>query len=152
MTLTEKIIPYVSVAPSGCWLWSGCTGSGGYGRVSVGGKQMPAHRFIYELLIGEIPHGLQLDHLCRVRNCVNPSHLEPVTGRVNILRGEGPCAQHARKTHCPQGHPYDAANTYLHKGKYRYCRICLRLNKRRYYAEGREHAVRYVRDQKKRAR
>src|SRR6266496_2265386 len=74
-----------------CWLWTGKTGRDGYGRIGLGGRgalvRVRAHRFAYELLIGPIPDGLQIDHLCRVRHCVNPAHLEPVTQRENILRG-----------------------------------------------------------------
>lgn len=70
-----------------------------------------AHRLVYELLVGPIPDGLQLDHLCRNRGCVRPDHLEPVTRRTNILRGTGPSAIHARKTQCPHGHPYDRTVT-----------------------------------------
>ena len=81
-----------------------------------------AHRFAYELLIGPIPDGLQIDHLCRVPLCVNVAHLEPVTNRVNTVRGKAGLRQRT-KTHCPRGHAYDAANTRLYKGG-RYCRAC----------------------------
>jgi len=78
-----------------CWLWTASTRRG-YGQFVINNKPTPAHRFAYEQLVGDIPRGLQLDHLCRVRNCVNPEHLEPVTSRENILRGEGICAVAAR--------------------------------------------------------
>ena len=91
-----------------------------------------AHRFAYETFVGPIPEGLTIDHLCRIRHCVNPEHLEAVTDRVNILRGEGISAQHARATHCPQGHPYDLINTYVAPDGDRDCRDCRRQSMVRY--------------------
>jgi len=105
-----------------CWLWT-ASRSGGYGRFSIGDGKVQAHRFAYELLVGEIPDGLDLDHLCRVRHCVNPTHLEPVTRRVNTLRGLTIPAAHVAKTHCPQGHEYSEANLYR-EGNRRRCRVC----------------------------
>lgn len=114
-----------------CWLFTGAL-AGGYGRFYLAGGLVPAHRYAYELLVGPIPEGLQLDHLCRVRNCVNPGHLEPVTQRENLLRGTGPSARHARAAQCPQGHPYDAANTYTAPNGHRHCRTCrAAVNRRR---------------------
>jgi hypothetical protein len=107
----------------GCMLWTGYITSQGYGRLSVRRRMMLAHRVSYELTFGLIPDGLPLDHLCRTPACVAPLHLEPVTQRENTLRGVGPAAVNARKTHCPQGHPYNEANTYLFRGS-RNCRIC----------------------------
>lgn len=130
----------VEVRANGCWVWtgarSGCKGGtrdDQYGYIRVDGKALRAHRFAYEALVGPIPTGLQLDHLCRFRPCVNPAHLEPVTNRENGLRGESPAAQAARKTHCPQGHPYDATNTASYRGK-RYCKTCNREKAARAYA------------------
>lgn len=113
-----------------CWLWTGAPDSNGYGRLHVGGVQYLTHRLAYELMFAPIPDGLQIDHLCRVRLCVNPWHLEPVTSRVNTIRGEAGSAVARRqlaKTHCKQGHPFDEANTYLtgRTGKTeRACRTC----------------------------
>lgn len=112
-----------------CWLWTGfCIG--GYGVIGEWDKSFMAHRLAYELLIGPIPDGLVIDHLCRVRNCVNPDHLEPVTLAENIRRGE--VGRHnATKTVCPQGHEYTEVNTYWYRGT-RSCRTCGREKQRRF--------------------
>ncbi len=117
---------------TGCWTWTGSR-SHGYGQVWAGrrsraGHPQPdrAHRVSYRLLVGDIPSGLTLDHLCRNRACVNPAHLEPVTNRENVLRGAGTSAQNARKDTCHKGHPFDEANTtYLLRGG-RLCKACAR--------------------------
>lgn len=114
-----------------CWLWTAYRDSYGYGAFYPARRYVAAHRWAYEFCVGPIPVGLELDHLCRVRACVNPEHLEPVTHRVNILRGVSPTAIHARKTHCPQGHPYNEANTYLRPAGNRECRLCKRAAKTR---------------------
>ena len=98
-----------------CWLWLASLYPGGYGNFWDGTRHVRAHRWAYERLVGPIPEGLQLDHLCRVRVCVNPDHLEPVTNRENIMRGEGLTAKQARQTHCKRGHEFTEANTYLQK-------------------------------------
>lgn len=117
--------------PAECWPW--IAGRGGtnqeYGMFYVGKRHTTAHRVAYELLVGPVPDGLQLDHLCRNKICVNPSHLEPVTSKVNVLRGTGLTAINARKTHCSRGHFYDSGNTYVHQDK-RYCRECGRIRHR----------------------
>lgn len=100
--------------------------------MSVDGRTVPAHRFAYELLVRPIPPGLVLDHECRVRHCVRPDHLTPVTNRENILRGVGASARCAAQTHCPAGHPYDEANTYVRPNGHRDCRECGRRECREY--------------------
>lgn len=105
-------------AETGCWLWTGTIGAGGYGRWPHR-NNLTAHRVSYELHRGPIPAGLQIDHLCRVRHCVNPDHLEAVTQAQNARRGA-----YATKTHCKNGHPYDAENTYIKKDGSRGCRAC----------------------------
>lgn len=122
--LSERFWPKVRKT-DGCWEWIGSVRPNSYGQVrGANGRTQKAHRVAYELLVGPIPPGLQLDHLCRNRKCVNPAHLEPVTQRVNILRGESPAAKGARATECPQGHPYDDENTRIKPGGGRDCRAC----------------------------
>ncbi|MFI7072082.1 HNH endonuclease signature motif containing protein [Micromonospora sediminicola] len=118
---------------TGCRLWRRGTSHDGYAQVSYRGVDSYAHRVAYELLRGPVPEGLQLDHLCRVRHCVNPDHLQPVTHRVNTLRGDGPTAINAAKSHCDNGHEFTAESTYRHRGR-RQCRICNREAARRYKA------------------
>lgn len=106
-----------------CWVWKGGTTSSGYGR--WGSKPArQAHRVAYELTRGPIPEGLVLDHLCRNRVCVNPEHLDPVTNRVNVLRGVGTSATNARKTHCDSGHEFTPENTIDRTKGWRECRTC----------------------------
>jgi hypothetical protein len=106
-----------------CWLWTAAK-THGYGLFWNGTRQVPAHKFSYEFYVGPVPEGLQLDHLCRVRACVNPLHLEPVTCRENLLRGAGRTAINAARTHCPYGHPYSGDNLYLKPNGNRECRTC----------------------------
>jgi hypothetical protein len=108
-----------------CWIWRGCrfSGSGGYGLFPIRGKSMKAHRWSYEFMVGAIPEGLQLDHLCRNRACVNPWHLEPVTARVNNSRSQSLSALQSRQTHCLHGHEFTEANTRRTHGR-RYCISC----------------------------
>lgn len=123
----------ISRGPTGCWLWTAALTDRGYGdrfRLDDGRKVAP-HRLAYELLVGPIPDGLQLDHLCRVRNCVNPSHLEAVTCQENLLRGVTWAAYNARKTHCKHGHEFDEANTRIAADGSRSCRACAREKARR---------------------
>lgn len=111
---------------NGCMIWLGARNEHGYGRFAVRSKYRRAHRISYEMNVGPILTGLSLDHLCSVRACVAPDHLEAVPQRVNVLRGQSFAAHHAAKTHCPQGHPYDEANTYHSPGGSRVCRACQR--------------------------
>lgn len=116
----------------GCWVWRLRLTDAGYARTSIDGQQVYVHRWTYERIYGPIPDGLEIDHLCRNRACVRPSHLEAVTHRVNTLRGETIPAARAAQTSCVQGHPYDEANTYVWpKDGTRRCRACGRENNRR---------------------
>lgn len=102
---SEKVMRNVDIRDAGCWTWKGYINRQGYGVFVRGSFHMFAHRAVYETLVGSIPRGLTLDHLCRNRACVRPSHLEPVTLKENIHRGSGVAPKNARKTHCPKGHP-----------------------------------------------
>ena len=114
----------------GCWRWPGAKNSTGYGMVRVGKKVVYAHRYAYELEIGPIPEGLTIDHLCRVRLCVNPAHLEPVTQSENVLRGQAPPALNAVKTHCKRGHEFTEENTGKASSGGRMCIECHRTTNR----------------------
>lgn len=103
-----------------CWLWTASTKQNGYGQFNQGKKNWNAHRLVYLLSGRTIPDGYELDHLCRVRNCVNPDHLDPVTRKVNVRR------QFDEITHCPSGHGYTVENTYLWRGL-RHCRTCRQI-------------------------
>jgi len=116
----------VEVTADGCWLWRAAHDRNGYGEFSFRDKRdVIAYRIAYKSLIGPVPPGLELDHLCCVPACVNPSHLEAVTHRINILRGNSPTAKHSRATHCVKGHPYDLLNTHYRRNGSRLCRICM---------------------------
>jgi len=138
---TDRFYEKVMFEPnSGCWLWTAGCGTAGYGTFWVGqplNRTVSAYRWAYEHLVGPIPEGLTLDHLCRIRHCVNPWHLEPVTHRENVLRGVAPSARNAVKTDCPRGHPYDEENTYWRpNGMGRDCRICGSQRTREWRARG----------------
>lgn len=111
-----------------CWVWLGAQNDVGYGSVRIDDRARLVHRLFYQALVGPIPAGLHLDHLCRVPWCVRPDHLEAVTPQVNVLRGQGPTAQRARQTHCIHGHEFTPENTYFRpsgEGK-RNCKQCAR--------------------------
>lgn len=125
---------YIPEPNSGCWLWEAGV-AGQYGRITLPGrKRGQAHRALYEFHCGPIPDGLELDHLCKLKLCVNPAHLEPVTHQENVHRG--PFMQIAGrynriKTHCIAGHPYDVENTMVQNDGSRVCRICRNASQRR---------------------
>lgn len=123
----ERVLRRIHIAASGCWEYQGAL-THGYGMIrdSRAGKNMMAHRAVWEHLRSSIPEGYQIDHLCRNKRCVNPDHLEPVTASENTRRGLAPVLgsiHNSSKTHCPQGHAYDEENTYRNNGR-RACRTC----------------------------
>jgi len=123
-TPLERFVAYLDFPDCGCWIWTGTLVSG-YGQFKVERVRWKAHRWSYTALVGPIPDGLQIDHLCRTPACVNPDHLEPVTPRINTLRGESIQARNALKTHCDHGHPLSGDNLVVY-GKMRACRTCRR--------------------------
>lgn len=120
----KSLAEYVVDAETGCWVWQRAVNGDGYGSCYREGRIWAAHRWYYIQFVGPVPSGLELDHLCRNRRCVNPDHLEPVTTRENILRGEGCTAQAKRKTHCLRGHEFTRANTMVAKDGGRRCLTC----------------------------
>ena len=136
MTVMDRLASKISPEPnSGCWLWTGCVDENGYGRVLLDGKNRRAHRVAYACFRAPIPHGLTLDHLCRVRCCVNPDHMEPVTLAENIRRGDqAPKGWKRGNTHCPHGHALVPTNVGWHRVRgrqHRECLTCRRAQRRR---------------------
>lgn len=135
----ERFVGRVHVSEDGCWEWRGYIRKDGYGGVSKGGRWMLAHRASYELFRGPIPEGMGLDHLCRVRSCVHPNHLEAVSQRENVLRSPvAPAAVNAHKTHCHKGHPLEGDNVYLNQrsdrpSPSRICKTCRKEYAQRRY-------------------
>lgn len=119
--LPQRFWNKVEESTSGCWLWTASTSAKGYGHYYFECAVWQAHRASYTALVKDIPKGLQMDHLCRVRNCVNPYHLEPVSSRENTRRSPIHCGN---KTHCPKGHEYAGENLVIGKYNKRYCRQC----------------------------
>ncbi len=126
-TLERNSIPEPN---SGCWLWMGSVSQKGYGYMCGGKKHhhISVHIAAYELSKGKVPNGMEIDHKCRVRCCVNPDHLQALTHADNVRRGIGLAAKvsgiQKAKTHCPEGHPYDDKNTYVNPSGSRSCRTC----------------------------
>lgn len=117
----------------GCWTYDGARNDHGYGQIKVNGKLQYAHRVAYELFVGPIPDGLELDHLCRNPACFRPSHLEAVTHRENALRGESPGAIATRTGRCMRGHELTDDNVWLSGGTHRQCRTCGSERNRQWY-------------------
>lgn len=133
MTPLERVLQRIEVDPeTGCWLWPGAVTSNGYGKIGMGSRSdgtrrtVSTHVLTYTMMIGPVPEGMELDHLCRVRNCCFPGHLEPVTHHENVVRGEN---GYRNKTHCKNGHPFDAENTAPRRdGGKRRCLTCKRAS------------------------
>lgn len=133
------ITKFVVLGDDACWPWTASLLRNGYGRFGfAAGDIRLAHRVAYEFWIGPVPEGLQVDHVrewgCTMRHCVNPNHLEAVTQRENLLRGNGWAGLNSRKVRCPRGHDYNAENTLIYSGR-RECRECNRQACARYYRQ-----------------
>ena len=128
--LLARLRRYFEPGP-GCWEWTGYVMSNGYGLAKdAAWRARTAHRVVYEALVGPIPDGLELDHLCRNRRCVNPAHLEPVSHQENVRRAF--VGRRNSRTHCTNGHEYTPGNTYLSRvSGYKSCRVCTRDSNRR---------------------
>lgn len=130
VTQEERVWSAIDSSVDGCWVWSRGTNNRGYGVIWFDGRKQLAHRVIYTMVVGPIPDGMVIDHLCRNTRCVRPDHLEAVTQLVNIARGYSPPNLNSRKTHCPAGHAYTESNTRYNKHGYRECRECKRRRNR----------------------
>lgn len=127
ITAEEYIQDRVVIDPeTGCWEWLLCHNSDGYSRAVFLGKEWKAHRLSYVTFVGPIKDGLTIDHLCRNRGCLNPDHLEVVSLKENILRGDGWGGKHRRKTQCVRGHAFDESNTLVNARGWRVCVTCKR--------------------------
>lgn len=130
--LADRLWPRINKRGDGCWVWTGALNASGYGVIGLGAMTLArVHRLTYEMLVGPIPEGLQLDHLCRVRACCNPTHLEPVTNRENFLRGEHPIARAVRSNRCARDLHDMAVTAHVRPNGTRYCRACASAAKRR---------------------
>lgn len=136
--LPVRFAAKIALSIDGCWIFTGARQTSGYGSISHRGRTVLAHRLSYELLVGPIPDGLQIDHLCQVKACCNPAHLEPVTGWENMRRRFN--TEASRQT-CPQGHHYSGDNLYRNPRGSRGCRARQRTFQRASRAKRRRQSV-----------
>lgn len=131
----------IRIDSNGCWIWLLSVGSHGYGNAFIHGTSRVAHRVSYAAFVGELLPKMVIDHLCKVRRCVNPEHLEQVTQRTNIYRTDNAgilvaAKNNAKKTHCPSGHKYTDKSVYMYRGS-RICRPCHKRHSRNYARKAR---------------
>ncbi len=136
--LPERFWAMATISDTGhdtpCLVWTGYRNRDGYGRYSTSTASCYAHRVAFKALVGPVPGGLTVDHLCRVRNCVNPTHMEAVPHRTNLLRSDSASAVALRTNRCVNGHEFTSENTYIRQNGGRQCRACNRESARRYKA------------------
>lgn len=128
-----------------CWNWLGGKNTRGYGHIEVNYKKISAYRLSYQLIKGKIPENKEIDHLCRNHACVNPDHLEAVTHKENVRRGDV-SKYNSIKTHCPQGHPYSGDNLYNNNGR-RHCKTCGKIKGKIWWDEHKDEVNRQKREQ-----
>ena len=130
-TIAEQRLARYAKQEGDCIVWTRCCIPSGYGSITINYKRRSTHVVAWEIRYGPIPRGLQVDHLCRNRKCINTNHMELVTLKENVLRGVGITAVNARKTHCAHGHEFSFMNTSVDRHGYRHCRTCMNDWKRR---------------------
>lgn len=140
-----EVVADASTYPGPCWIWTYALSNQGYGTYWHEGATRSAYSVCYKTLIGEFSKTLQLDHLCRVRSCCNPDHLEPVTGQVNTLRGKTVSGLNNLKTRCNNGHEFNLSNTRISRQGRRVCRVCPREARARLTGEALEAHMEYMR-------
>jgi hypothetical protein len=146
----DHIFSRVRLLPGGHWDWTGSKNQNGYALRSGRVKPRVVHALLYQAFVGPVPHGMDLDHLCRRRSCVNPKHLEPVTHRENCARGA--VNQNVGKTHCIRGHLLSGDNLYVTRSGKRDCRECMRAHKRAWWARHRDRLNEQQRERRARAK
>lgn len=151
MRTLEELMAKTKKTSGGCLVYTGRLNRGGYGAVRFGTKNKLAHRMAWLLTMGSEPQKpFELDHICRVRACVNVEHLRVVTRRENVLCGVGLAAQNAKKTHCKNGHPFTGKNVSVSKTRKRVCRLCFRAAAKRHYDKSPSEYMRKQREAKRR--
>ena len=144
--MAGRLAYYSEASETGCRIWTGGTYSNGYGQMNVNGKSRLVHRLAYEIANGVIPEGLEIDHLCRVRACIDAEHMEAVTPLKNMERAFSPSMVASHANLCFRGHVLSPENTIKVTERKRTCRICTNDRKRRYYAQNREEEQRRARE------
>lgn len=140
-TIRDRLLERIAVdLDTGCWNWTGAISAGRYGSIYYQGRMQKAHRIAYRMVRGRIPHGMDLDHLCRNAKCVNPQHLDPVTRSENLRRSPL-MDRNSHKTHCKRGHEFTQENTRTRPNGHRTCKECMRMHIRNWRKRNAKAAV-----------